>query len=230
MRPTLRAVILDLDDTLYAERTYFESGLAAVANFVAGPDEGLRSAWRERLVADVRANGRPGALDRIPAPPGRPEDGWVATLLQVYRTHRPIITCFPDVAPFIARARGEHVRLGIVTDGKSCAQRRKIEALGLAGKLDAVVCSDDIDAPKPAVESFVAAAALMGAPAEACLYIADDPFKDFIGPRRLGMDTIHLRRPLPHPIAKPAPDPAANARVCVISLAEAGELIFGGSL
>ena len=230
MRSWLRAVILDLDDTLYAERSYFESGLCAVANFVAGPDEGLRAAWRERLFTDVRENGRVGALDRIPAPPGRLEDGWVATLLQVYRTHRPAIAPFPDVAPFITRTRGERVRIGLVTDGKSCAQRRKIEALGLAGKLDAVICSDDIDAPKPGVESFVAAAALIGAPVEACIYIGDDPSKDFIGPRRLGMETIRLRRPLPHPIAKPAADPAADARHCVASLAEAGDLMFGGTL
>ena len=118
----------------------------------------------------------------------------------------------------------------MVTDGKSCAQRRKIEALGLAGKLDAVICSDDIDAPKPGVESFVAAAALMGAAVQACLYIGDDPSKDFIGPRRLGMETIRLRRPLPHPIAHAAPDPGAEARYCVTSLAEAGDLIFGGTL
>jgi len=44
------------------------------------------------------------------------------------------------------------------------------------------------------------------------------------------METIRLRRPLPHPIAKPAADPAADARHCVASLAEAGDLMFGGTL
>ncbi|HUO13277.1 MAG TPA: hypothetical protein VMU37_11030, partial [Caulobacteraceae bacterium] len=66
-----RAVIFDLDDTLYAEWSYFESGLGAVADFIAGPDSGRRTAWRERLSADVGQNGRAGVFQRIPPPSGR---------------------------------------------------------------------------------------------------------------------------------------------------------------
>jgi len=223
-----RAILFDLDDTLYPERSYFESGVAAVADFVAGPDSGRRQAWRERLVADVRANGRDGFLDRIPTPTGRSE-GWVCLLLQVYRTHRPTLNPFPDVAPFLARARLDGIRVGLVTDGRSYVQRRKLEALDLPGRLEAIVCTEELDLPKPAVESFIVAAALLGVAPETCVYIADDPSKDFIGPRKLGMSTIHLRRPLPHTIARPAPGPEAEAHERVATLAEAAELIFGGA-
>jgi putative hydrolase of the HAD superfamily len=224
-----RAILLDLDDTLYAERTYFESGLAAVADFVAGDDPAEQRNWRRQLFADVRDHGRKGALDRIPAPSDRRPDGWRTTLLHIYRTHRPELTAFPDVDGFIARARLEGWRLGLVTDGKSCVQRRKLEALALDVRLDAVVCSDDIDAPKPAVEPFLAAAALLDVPPESCVYVADDPSKDFIGPHSLGMGSVQLRRELAHPLARPAPHPGAEARHQVASLIEASELLFGGS-
>ena len=224
-----RAVIFDLDDTLFAEWSYFESGIGAVADFVAGPDGGRRTAWRERLRADVAQNGRAGVFQRIPLPPGRSEGGWIATLLHVYRCHRPTIATFPDVAPFLQRARREGIRLGLVTDGKSLVQQRKVEALDLPRRLDAIVCTDDIDAPKPSVDSFLAVAALLGVGPEVCVYVADDASKDFIGPRRLGMGTIHLRRPLPRAIAKTAPSPDAEAERLVTSLAEATELVFGAS-
>jgi len=223
-----RAVVFDLDDTLYAEWSYFESGLGAVADFLAGPDSGRRAAWRERLHAEVAEHGRAGVFQRIPPPSGRNE-GWIATLLQVYRAHRPTIATFPDVAPFLMRARRDGIRLGLVTDGKSLVQRRKIEALDLTSRLDAIVCTDDVDAPKPSVEPFLVAAALLGVTPEVCVYLADDASKDFIGPRRLGMGTIHLRRPLPRAVAKAAPGPEAEAERQVTTLAEAAELIFGES-
>lgn len=224
-----RAILLDLDDTLYAERTYFESGLAAVADFVAGDDPIEQRNWRRQLFADVRDNGRKGVIDRIPPPADRAIEGWRTALLHVYRTHRPELKAFPDVDGFIARARLEGWRLGLVTDGKSCVQWRKLEALGLHERLDAVVCSDDIDKPKPAPELFLAAAALLGVAPEGCVYIADDPSKDFIAPRGLGMGAIHIRRGLAHPLARPAPHPTAEARCRVASLTEASELLFGGS-
>lgn len=223
-----RAVIFDLDDTLYAEWSYFESGLAAVADFVAGPDSGRRTAWRERLKADVAQNGRAGVFQGIPPPTGRSE-GWIATLLHVYRTHRPTISTFPDVAPFLQRARRDGIRLGLVTDGKSLVQRRKIEALDLSSRMDAIVCTEDIDLPATAVEPFLVATALLGVGPEVCVYVADDASKDFIAPRRLGIGTIHLRRPLPRAVAKSAPSPDAGAERLVSSLAETAELIFGGS-
>jgi putative hydrolase of the HAD superfamily len=227
--PPARAVLLDLDDTLYPERTYFESGLAAVADFVAGDDPTERCAWRRRLFADVRDHGRAGALDRIPPRDGFAAEGWRAALLHVYRTHAPELDAFPDVDAFIACARLNERRLGLVTDGKSCVQWRKVAALGLDRRLDAVVCSDDIDAPKPALEPFLAAAARLGVEPQACIYIADDPSKDFIAPARLGMGTIEVRRSLPFPLARPAPDIKAEAACRVASLTEAADFIFGGS-
>jgi putative hydrolase of the HAD superfamily len=227
--PPRRAVLLDLDDTLYPERTYFESGLAAVADFVAGEDPAEQRTWRRKLFADVRDHGRKGALDRIAPPADRPADGWTTALLHVYRTHQPELSAFPDVDGFIARARLEGWLLGLVTDGKSRVQRRKLEALGLNDRLDVVICTDDIDAPKPAVEPFLAAATLLGCAPEHCLYVADDPSKDFIGPRALGMGSVQVRRGLAHPLARPAPSPAAEANCRVASLTEASELLFGGS-
>lgn len=227
--PPPQAVLLDLDDTLYPERTYFESGLAAVADFVAGDDPAERCAWRRRLFADLRDHGRDGALERIPVPAGKRAEGWRAALLQVYRNHKPEIAPFPDVDGFIARARLEGRRLALVAGGKSCEAWRKVLALGLLRRLDAVVCADDLDASAGSPTPFLAAAELLGAAPEACVYVSDDASKDFIAPNQLGMVTVQVRRGLAYPLARPAPHPAAEARRRVASLTEASDLLFGGS-
>jgi putative hydrolase of the HAD superfamily len=224
-----RAILLDLDDTLYEERTYFESGLAAVADWMSDYHLATAESWRARLLQDALAHGRSGVLDRIPCPADKTAEGWRAALLQVYRTHIPTLTLFPDVDLFIARARLEGCLLGLVTDGKSCMQWRKLAALGFERRLDAVVCSDDLDTAKPSTRPFLAAAALMGVPPQACAYLADDPSKDFIAPNLLGMATIQVRRTLAHPLARPAPNDAAEARCRVGGLDEAVDLLFGGA-
>jgi putative hydrolase of the HAD superfamily len=224
-----RGILLDLDDTLYPERAYFESGLAAVGDWLAGADSADQGAWRRRLSADVERNGRSGVLDRIARPPGQSQNGWRAALLQIYRTHKPKLAAFADVDGFIEYARREGCKLGLVTDGKSCVQWRKLTSLGLDHRLDAVICSDDIDAAKPALEPFLAAAALLGLEPKACAYLADDAAKDFIGPNQLGMTTVQIRRDLPFPLAGPAPNDAAKAAAQVTSLTEAAELLFGES-
>jgi putative hydrolase of the HAD superfamily len=217
-----KGILLDLDDTLYPERSYFDSGVRAVANWLGGGD------WEDRLRDDISRHGRSGVLDRIPVPRGMSETAWRAALLLTYRNHRPEVAFFDDVVPFMAQCRVHYCKLALVTDGKSAAQWRKLTALGLADMLDAIVCSDDIDSAKPAARPFEAACALIGLQPADCIYLADDASKDFIGPRGLGMDTLQIVRGLPYPLAKSAPGPEAEARRCANSLDEAARLLFGG--
>ncbi len=219
-----RGVLLDLDDTLYPERDYFESGLAAVAAFLGrGHAEATARALAD-LETSVATYGRNGVLDRVPPPPDlstAEAQGWTRTLLHVYRTHAPTLRLFDDAPALLDTVRARGGRLGLVTDGKSCVQWRKLRALGLEARLDALVVTDDLDIPKPSPEPFRVAAALLGLPPHACVYIADDPSKDFLGPHALGMGTLHVQRKLPWPLARPAAAAEAEAQVRVDSLTEA---------
>jgi len=219
-----RGVLLDLDDTLYPERDYFESGLAAVADFLGRGHAETSARALADLEASVATYGRKGVLDRVPPPPDLPArdaQGWTRTLLHVYRTHSPSLRLFDDAPALLDAVRAQGGRLGLVTDGKSCVQWRKLRALGLEARLDALVVTDDLDTPKPSPEPFRVAAALLGLPPEACVYIADDPSKDFLGPHALGMGTLHVQRKLPWPLARPAAAAEAEAQVRVDSLTEA---------
>lgn len=226
---TIRGVILDLDDTLYPEYSYFRSGLDAVADWLRSIDVESLEDWRERLLQELLAGGRAGILDRIPVPDDRGRAQWTQTLLHVYRTHTPAIALFPDVRHFIEGCLANGLPLAIVTDGKSCVQHAKIRALGLQDLCRAVVCTDDVDQPKPSPVPFQIACAHLALPPQACVYIADDVSKDFIGTTSLGMHGLHIVRSLDHPLAVVAPDHTVNVPPRIRSLAEAIPMITGRS-
>lgn len=226
----VRAIFLDLDDTLYAEHDYFQSGLGAMANWMGRGDSQRVAQLLDQLNADVAVNGRQGVIDRIPVPPNLSRDMancWRLTLLHVYRTHKPSLRAFDDVAPFLLQASRLGYPLALVTDGKSCVQWNKLTALGLDRECDAIIVTDDIDAPKPSVEPFLLAAQLVGVAVVNCVYIADDASKDFIGPHRLGMTSMRLTRELAWPLARQAEAGQQAAQYHIATLANAATLLFG---
>jgi putative hydrolase of the HAD superfamily len=198
-----RAVIIDMDDTLYPERDFLLSGARAVAQFLAERTETSADA----LMCDIDAllaepEGRTQLFDRLL----RRMNLWSAplslTLVHVYRTHRPSISACADVPAALAALRAAGLRLALISDGPATVQRNKFEALGLAASFDAVVFTDDLPAGhrKPSVVPFQVAANLLAVQPGECICIADDASKDFIAPRALGMNTICVRRRLPHPL------------------------------
>ena len=115
-----------------------------------------------------------------------------------------------------------HYKLGLVSDGFLDVQRRKLVALGLGHYFDAIVFSDEWgrDAWKPSTKPFEVVLQQLKVHAAISVYVADNPVKDFVGARRIGMLTIQVRRlqgehmDVKPPTAQHAPD------LTITSLAE----------
>lgn len=192
----MKAVIFDLDDTLYRELDFVESGFGAVARALARRSGLAEEALAARMQRLLETEGRGAIFDRIldeVAPTGRTADD-VRWLLYVYRSHRPRIALFPEAGPMLDRLRQAGIRLGIVTDGAGTVQRNKIAALGLEPCVDAIVCTDEIgrDWWKPSVTPFNVALTLLDTDPADAAYVGNDPGKDFAGPNLLGMLTIQI--------------------------------------
>ncbi len=190
-----RAIVFDLDDTLYAERQYVISGMRAVADW-AHRELGLSA---RRSFAELRALFHAGVrgdtFDRWLASHGLNHHGRVAAIVQVYRAHRPRITLRDGVRRLLERLRRTH-RLGLVTDGPLAVQRQKVAALQLQPLIHATVFSDTWGraAWKPSVRPFLAVLDRLSIRGSEAVYVGDNPTKDFRGPRQLGMETIRVRR------------------------------------
>ena len=101
----------------------------------------------------------------------------------------------------ISTLRKKNIGLGLITDGCSQVQHNKIDALCLNDLMDVVLATDDLGKdeegkpyckPNPKVYEVVLEK-LQCKPQEA-VYIGDNPQKDFIGAKALGMKTIRIVR------------------------------------
>ena len=116
-------------------------------------------------------------------------------MVAAFRQHAPRISLHADADRALERLHGRY-RLGILSDGFLDTQQAKIDALCLADRVDHVVLTDQWgrDHWKPDPMGFAHIAAEFGVPHASCIYVADNPGKDFIAPNQLGWRTVQISR------------------------------------
>jgi putative hydrolase of the HAD superfamily len=196
--PRWRAVVLDLDDTLYPEAAYVRSGFRAVAAR-AQETLGVPAAEAEaELVALFEDGVRGDTFDRWLAGRGLGGDVAVDDLVAAYRGHAPEIAPFPEAEALLRRLRTDGSAVGLLSDGDPAVQGRKLDALELRHAFDAIVVTGELgpDAGKPSPRGFDEVLRRLGdAPPGEAVYVSDNPAKDFVGARSAGMRSIRVRRP-----------------------------------
>lgn len=187
-------VVFDIDDTLFLERDYVRSGFAAVGAW-ARQELGVEG-FGERAWADFEAGARGTIFDRVLRACGTEPDGeTIGRMVTCYRTHPPAIELLADARGCLDRLRGR-VALAVVTDGPVESQRAKAQALGVHGWADMAVFTGELGVgfSKPHCRAFEMVEEKLGHPGAGCIYLADNPAKDFAGPHSLGWTTIRVRR------------------------------------
>ncbi len=192
----LRAIVFDLDDTLYPEIECVRSGFRSVAAWI----EHKFDIWEQRAFEEIQllfeGGSRGDTFDRWLVSRGFPPDEWVSQMVHIYRDHQPRISPFPEARELLQRL-GNCYRLGLVSDGNVDVQQRKLTALGLASFFDVVAFSDDWgrQARKPSPKPLKHALSVLGTTGREALYVADNPLKDFLAARRAEMWAVRVRWP-----------------------------------
>jgi putative hydrolase of the HAD superfamily len=116
--------------------------------------------------------------------------------VSIYRGHDPAISLLSDSDECL-RTVNTQAFVGVISDGPLLSQQKKVGRLGLTSRCDHVILTESIgmEYSKPHPEAFLQMQQVANCAPEACIYIADNPIKDFIAPRRLGWRTIRVRRP-----------------------------------
>jgi putative hydrolase of the HAD superfamily len=187
---TRRAIVFDLDDTLYPHERFVHSGFATVACYVATVwgipvDAALATLHRARQGA---ARGTElQALCRAHGLPARS----VSELIAMHRHHAPSLSLDAAARMTLVRLRQDGWGLGILTNGQPSVQAAKVAALGLGGLIDHVVYAHE-HAPdgKPAVACFAEVLRVLAVDAADAVFVGDDPVRDIGGARRAGLRTI----------------------------------------
>ena len=195
VRLDVDAIVLDIDDTLYLEREYVRSGFNAVGRW-AGQELGIAD-FGTRAWAAFEAGARGKIFDEVFTACGRrPDDATVSAIVRRYRTHVPEITLAVDARRALDRWHGVAL-LAAVTDGPLPSQQAKVRALTLDRWIPQIVFTGDLGEGKgkPHPAAFELVQDRLGVSGERCVYVADNPAKDFVAPKLLGWRTVRVRRP-----------------------------------
>jgi putative hydrolase of the HAD superfamily len=192
----IRTIVFDLDDTLYAERQFAWSGFDAVGEWLKG-QRPCRFDPAARMKELFETEYRRRVFNQVLAELGCPNvDTWVPAMVEYYRNHTPAISLLPDAERALQRWSGVFFT-AVISDGPLVMQEHKVEALGLRTRLGEVVLTDrwgrEFWKPHPRAFEFVEQQSGRSGPA--CVYIADNPAKDFLAPNARGWRTIRICRP-----------------------------------
>lgn len=182
-------VCFDLDDTLYPETDFLKSGYREIAKYISSRYDIDTETVFTRMLEFFEA----GTVDvfskindtyRIGCP--------IDEYLKIYREHKPDILLSKDVRNTLSKLKEIGCILGIITDGRSITQRNKIDALGLDEWFDNenIIISEEFGLEKPSLANYQYF--MSKYPEHSFWYIGDNPYKDFIGPRKLNWRTAQV--------------------------------------
>jgi len=189
----VKAIVFDLDDTLYLERDYVASGFrAAVQLWPAEASAPSREELADWLWTDYQSGPTNDAFDRMIAKFEMP-DVKASALVSAYRDQQPVISARDGVVKMLQDLRRSGFKIGMITDGEVDRQNRKIDALDIRRLFDEIIITGELGRKywKPHERAFKEIAERLHA--DGAVYVGDNPLKDFLAPNRLGWITIRIR-------------------------------------
>jgi putative hydrolase of the HAD superfamily len=207
----LRAVLLDVDDTLVDTRGAFRAAItsvvatwlphldadsreAAVQHWALDPGGHFRAYTRGELDFATQRRRRAADLHRAFGGPPLDDEGarrWDAGYEDAFRrAWRPC----PDAPPFLATVRAAGLPMAAVTNMLTSYQVAKLDALGLAGSMVAVIGLDVVGVGKPDPRPFLHACSLLGVEAGEAAYVGDELDVDARAARDAGLFGVWLDR------------------------------------
>ncbi|MFC5735401.1 HAD family hydrolase [Cytobacillus gottheilii] len=188
-----KVYIFDLDDTLFEEHSYVRSGFFAVASEISKQHPVSEEKIYDLLVETWLKLGRGRVFNIVCAKLKIDLD--IQKLVYLYRNHKPQIKLYEDAETVITQL-SRNYKLGLITDGNSQMQWSKIKALNLEERFDCIVVTGDLgrDFWKPHELPYKKVVESLNMSYDQCVYIGDNPNKDFITASKLGMGTVRIIR------------------------------------
>jgi putative hydrolase of the HAD superfamily len=195
------AVVFDLDDTLL-DTTGLEAEM--LVGLCAAVNEELPGVEFDHLRTRFR-NGRDDLYQRVLAgeidiatyrrlhliavcePWGEPSEALHETAIRLREEQLGRSRFVEHAIELVRDLRSAGVTTGLLTNGPSWMQRRKVELLGLDRELDAIGISEELGASKPDPAAFAATLELMGAAPDDTVMVGDHLDWDVRGALAAGM-------------------------------------------
>lgn len=195
----IKAVIFDIDNTMYDFSGAHKTGMAALSvymkeNFGIAQEE-LESLNKRCMSIAAERTGDYAAqhnrlirfqcmLEQL----GSTDYQKAMEMYHIYwDTVIKVMKPEPGLLPLLSRLRERGIKLGIGSDMTSYIQYRKLEKLGALAYLDFLVTSEEAGAEKPAPRFFKLCVKKAGCEPKECVFVGDNIKKDVIGAAECGL-------------------------------------------
>tara|TARA_B100001057_G_scaffold163718_1_gene164342 strand:+ start:2929 stop:3606 length:678 start_codon:yes stop_codon:yes gene_type:complete len=187
-------LVFDLDDTLFPEISFVKSGFKAVSNFLSNEFQLNKKQVYSHMILLLKKNGRGNVFDDVLKANNIYTKKTVIKCLSLYRKHNPNIKLYYDAEKCIDRFKA--YKKYIITDGNVNVQRSKVKALGISKKFVKVIPTYQygISFSKPSVKCFQLILEKEKSQPKDMIYIGDNPHKDFVKIKKVGIKTLRLVR------------------------------------
>lgn len=214
----LQVIFFDVDNTLIDYDTSEKLAISKLCNYfqiVSGPGEDFVKLWKDvskqyyeqylsgkmtfqeqRLMRiktffkNIRASiSEQNGLQNITGMTTKELESIFSNYLQYFEESW---TIYGDVISVLDVLKS--YRLGIISNGETEQQIKKLACVGIQDYFEVIVTSNDVGVSKPDSKIFVEAANKAEMPISGCFYIGDDLKKDAIAANEAGMTTFWLNR------------------------------------
>lgn len=189
----IKVLAFDLDDTLYNERNFVYGAFGSVAHYLSQKYNFEYEKLYKDIINIFNDYGRGKVFDILCNNYKINED--IDTLINVYRESKPHLKLYKDSLYILNKFKNK-CELAIITDGIASVQWNKIECLDIKEYFKMIIVTDDFGKKywKPNEYSFKEVIRYFDCKPNECMYIGDNPNKDFIGAREVGMHTVRIIR------------------------------------
>lgn len=177
-------IVYDLDDTLYDEVDFVRSGFREIASYLGDNryfffmDEFFKEHGSGRVFNRLIENfSLKVSLER---------------LIEIYRFHKPLISLDEETKELLGFSK--EYKTALISDGNYIMQKNKFNTLKLKSYIDFPIFTDFFHTSKPDEKPYKMV--MEKFPDESYVYIADNPKKDFIAPKKLGWKSIRYKNQL----------------------------------
>lgn len=187
----IKLVVFDMDDTLYPELDYVQSGFSEVASYIEAKTMLNASEITKYMELSFQQN-RKNVFDQLIKQ--LDINGiTISELVAVYKSHQPVIELSSKVKMVLKQLQ-KIMALAIVTDGDLSEQQRKVHSLTLQNYVDYIVFTDEWgrDFWKPHPKAFEHLMKITNTLPHEILYIGDNPNKDFVYQTTLGIHVVQF--------------------------------------
>ncbi|MGW2747766.1 HAD family hydrolase [Streptomyces sp. NPDC001450] len=203
---TIRAVVWDVDDTLFDYTTADREGMRAhlaEEGLLSGYDSPEQALVRWREVTDrqwvrfsageVSFEGQRRERVRVFLEQELSDaeaDAWFRRYIAHYEAAWSL---FPDVLPALDALAASH-RHGVLSNSSLTVQEHKLRTLGVRDRFESVLCAAELGVSKPEAGAFLAACEALGLLPHEVAYVGDHPEIDGRGAAEAGLLSVWIDR------------------------------------